>query len=101
MRPERLAWLGLALALLFSACSTDEAPSRARQCAKLRDHLIDLRLANATGVDHAAHRKTMQRALGDDFVASCERLAERQLECALGAKELAAATACTAAAATK
>lgn len=75
---------------------TDEDGVAARaRCEKLRDHVVDLRLADATGVDTNAHRVAMLHALGDDFVASCSKLARRQVDCALDARDSAAAAACS------
>lgn len=63
---------------------------------RLRDHLVDLELATAMGVDRDAHRKAMQRALGDGFVSSCEaRLSETDVACALRARDSAAVAACS------
>jgi hypothetical protein len=65
-------------------------------CTKLRDHLVDLRLQDATGVDRAAHRQAMKQALGDNFIASCtDRMTASQLTCGLVAKDLGAATSCS------
>ncbi len=88
--------------LLFTlaACSADDASEEERvgsPCEQLRDHLVDLRVRDATGTpdELAQHRAAMMRALGDDFVVSCEdNLGPTQIACATAATDLAAVTAC-------
>ena len=92
------------MVIALAGCTADDgaAEPAARPCALLRDHVVDLRLANAQGApnDLALHREAMQRALGDDFVASCEKaMTASQIECGTGARDLAAVSACVAAAA--
>lgn len=92
-----------AVALLLSVIGCDgerdepvsNEPSR--RCEQVRDHLIDLRLTEAMGVDHDAHRAAMKAALGPDFVASCvTTLSRAQAICVLDARDRASADACTA-----
>jgi hypothetical protein len=94
--------LGTIVACVLS-CTTsdgDEDGVTPRRCATLRDHLVDLRLAEvnvATGIDRNAHRNAMQTALGDEFITSCTRsLTESQLNCALRASDATGAAACNA-----
>lgn len=86
-----------ALALYLSGCSDTHSIEVDREhCEKLRDHMIDLRVASATaGVDVKAHRAAMEEALGDQFVDSCELLSPSELECSLHARDLASAAACS------
>lgn len=88
------------VAIVLCACSggDDEATAASRQarCERLRDHVIDLRLASATNVDVAAHRQAMRQALGDDFVTACTgTMTEAQVDCALAAADSDAVTACS------
>src|SRR5262245_16046238 len=79
------------LVLLFAcngaACNSAEDNEHASrvQCQRLRDHIVELRLANAKDIDVAAHRRAMQQALGDDFLDDCAvSLDARYISCALG-----------------
>ena len=78
--------------LAFSNCEE----TRAKQCEKLREHLVDLRAAQTEGIDEAAHREALKEALGGDrFVASCaSTLTDEELDCALRAQDQTAAAAC-------
>jgi hypothetical protein len=63
----------------------------------LRDHVVDLRLNQATGVDGdlAQHRAALTQALGAGFVQECvSKMSSNQVACALSATDLAEATAC-------
>lgn len=87
------------LVLVLSACASEgNQPPEARRCATLRDHLVDLQVADihvATGIDREAHRRALASALGDDFAATCaSTLTEAQVECALGATDATSAAAC-------
>lgn len=83
------------LMLVGCASEEDDREAQARQCSHLRDHLIELNLANATNVDRTAHRKAMRQALGETFVATCvEKLSARQVTCALKARDSRAAGVC-------
>jgi hypothetical protein len=66
------AWV-LVLILVAACQDMPNEDDRAddKLCGALRDHLVDLRLANATGVDLAAHRQAMKEALGGEFLTSC------------------------------
>jgi hypothetical protein len=79
---------------LVAACTADE-PTPAQRCERVRDRLIDLRLANASGVDINAHRIAMKHALGRDFIESCTtRMTTAQQRCVLDARDASAAMAC-------
>jgi len=84
------------LALIASCGGDDDADAVVREtpCELLRDHLIDLRLADAKHVDQAAHRDAMKQAMGGDFLESCARLDGSQINCALDAPDMTSATAC-------
>jgi hypothetical protein len=86
-----------ALVLLLSigsACGAEE-PTVEQRCEQVRDRLIELRLANATGVDVKAHREAMRTTLGRDFVESCAtKLSMAQQRCVLEARDSETAVAC-------
>jgi hypothetical protein len=88
------------LLVTLAACSADETSEEERTaspCEQLRDHLVELRLEGATGTpdELAQHRAAMTRALGDDFVVSCEdSLDATQIACSTSATDLAAVSAC-------
>ncbi len=59
--------------------------------------LMDLRLADATGVDRAAYRQAVQSALGADFITSCKcSMTAAQVSCMLNVTDSAMATVCSA-----
>ena len=85
---------------VFVGCASgsdeDESLVAARRCEQLRDHVVELNLADASEVDRAAHGEAMRRALGSDFVVSCgSKLSETQVKCALNAVNSSAVAACT------
>jgi len=57
---------------------------------------VDLRLAQASDVDRAAHRAAMTAALGNSFLADCKsKLGPNEIDCALSASDAATAAACS------
>ena len=75
----------------------DEAPASAPQCERLRDHLVELRLATATNLGQALeqHRAALTQALGPEFVDTCTKtMSGAQVTCALAAQDSQAATEC-------
>ena len=101
MRQARPLSTYLLQVLLLTACtsSVEEEPIDTRRCERLRDHLVDLQVADihiAAGIDREAHRRAMTAALGSSFVSSCvEKLTETQVDCALDTNDLAAVAACS------
>jgi hypothetical protein len=86
--------MALMMALSIGCSSSDRAG--AKQCEELREHLVDLALAESTGIDRGAHREAMRAALGDAFVESCSSsLSEDQVDCGLRASDVSGATSCT------
>lgn len=94
----------MALAMLLGvglgtvACSAKE-PEEAEPdlCERVRDHLIELRLAEAVQVDREAHRVVLRRALGPDFSERCLRsISYEQGICILRALDGNAAAECSA-----
>ncbi len=86
--------------IIFIGCASSDGEEAAepRQCERLREHLVDLQVADihvATGIDREAHRRAMTSALGQSFVSSCTgKLTESQVQCALGAGDRLTAAAC-------
>lgn len=84
--------------LVLFACSSDEEDKR-KACERYRDHLVELRLADAPNAKVAAqHRDLIKQALGDDFISSCESgLTADQIRCGLVAVDSSAVLSCGAA----
>jgi hypothetical protein len=75
-----------------------------RVCTEMRDHLVELRLAESSGptdergqpLDLAPHRAAMKQALGADFIKQCQRdMSRAQTTCVLSAATLEVAKACS------
>lgn len=89
------------VALLGSGCvspaTEDDGVSLRQRCSTLRDHVIELRLQDATGIDAdlAAHRTAMKQALGPGFIEQCASgFSEAQVACALGATDMHGVSSC-------
>ncbi len=77
------------LLVVTTVASCDSDPERVTrtQCAELRDHMVELRLASVTA-DVDQHRASIRAALGEDFLASClERTSDADLRCGLAARD--------------
>jgi len=83
-----------------AASQKDEA----KRCTELRDHLVDLRLAQSEGakdalgnpIDLEPHRAALKQAMGADFVTQCQKeFTHAQIKCVLAANDSPSATACT------
>lgn len=85
--------------LFLTACSPrllDTDPADTELCTELRDHLVDLRVSEAQGVDVAAHHAALVQALGTTFVGKCaSTLTTQQARCALAAPSVATAAQCS------
>lgn len=91
-------WKFAFLVACLVACGgeREDTDQSTHACERVRDRLVDLRLADATGIDRKAHRETMRRAMGSDFVARCESSMTRsQIDCVLQAADAASARECT------
>jgi hypothetical protein len=75
-------WLIPILAVL-GACSSERVVERS-DCERLREHLIDVRLAGIT-TDVEAHRSTLRSSLREDFVDRCLESSIDDLDCRLAA----------------
>jgi len=57
--------------------------------------MIELRLADTTGIDRETHRELMRGALGTDFVENCaRRMTMTQVDCVVAAADPESAAAC-------
>ncbi|MFN0246895.1 MAG: hypothetical protein ACKV2T_08295 [Kofleriaceae bacterium] len=86
--------LGLMVGCSGDAGDEDEPRPRLTPCEQLRDHLIDLRLADAVNVDKKAHRESLRTAMGANFVESCSKLGDDAIRCAMQANDSTTAAAC-------
>jgi len=80
----------LLVLICVGGCGTedaDEAPPPMTRCEQLREHLVDLRLAGVVSIDREAHRAAQLAAMGSDFLASCARLPDASITCALEAPD--------------
>lgn len=85
------------IALLVAACASDEEHAIDRKgCEQYRDHLVELRLHDASSTfDVQQHRAAMKQALGERFISSCEKqVSSSELRCALRASTSLEASAC-------
>ena len=81
--------------VLALSCGGGDDDVDASACERARDRVIDLRLADATGVDREAHRDVMRRAIGDSFMSACAgSWSDSQVSCVLNAPDAATANAC-------
>jgi hypothetical protein len=88
--------IALLVALVGCATSEDDEMVARKRCVSLRDHLVELRLENSTGINAAAHRENLRGALGEDFVSRCLALPAQQVKCALEPSDSVAAAECSA-----
>jgi hypothetical protein len=93
------------MVLWLVSCASHDDVVDAEKCARLRAHVVDVRVADlgklkdqaGAPVDVAAHRAALERSLGDGFVAECLRtVTATQMKCALAANSSESAAACTA-----
>lgn len=94
----RSSWFAV---LVLVSCSSDDADDVVEPelppCAQFLEHVVDLRVAAATGTASqlADHRSAMKQALGTDFIESCERnLSPAQQRCSIEAADMDAVMAC-------
>lgn len=116
-RASTVAAISLATVL---GCSSNAEESREQQCERLRDRVVEMRvaaiprsvqppaedLAHLGGApppknampqqpDVEGHRAALKQALGHGYIESCvATLTTAQLECSLGASDTEALTAC-------
>lgn len=79
--------LGVVLTVVMCGCDTDPGGIGRTECARLRDHMVELRTggASSSGAMDAAH-EALRSSLGDDFLARCEQSITRsQWDCAMAA----------------
>lgn len=94
VRAARAVALAALAALATAACGTDSDRVSRRDCERLRDHVIELRMSSVTA-DHDQHRAALRASLGDGYVSSCvEQRTGDGLRCALAARDDHALAAC-------
>lgn len=90
----------LFLLVFVLGCGTEEADSPesvpTTRCERLREHLVDLRLAGVESIDKEAHRKIHIDAMGNEFLTACGTMSDATITCALEAPDSAGAVACSA-----
>lgn len=95
-----LGWIVTACLAVIGCSSSDDFEVDRARCTQLRDHMVDLRLADASGIvssELTQHRTAMNSALGDRFVGECQAsLSKTELRCSLAAKTLSSASDCSA-----
>lgn len=90
----RVGFVAFALVVTMAACA-GSGESKSAPCERARDHLVELQLANTSGIDRAAHRDAMKRALGDHFVSQCtSSMGSAEVRCVLAARDSASAAKC-------
>lgn len=81
--------------LSLTACSSDSEPISRKDCERLREHLIDVRMQSVTA-DQDQHRIALRSSLDDSFITSCvETNSAAYLQCALAAVDSDALLACS------
>lgn len=86
----------LTAVLISTGCRTGVEPSApSPTCLETRTHLVFLQLPpGEPGRD--MHARTMERAMGEPFIAHCERaMTNAQRECILATTDITAALACS------
>jgi hypothetical protein len=86
-----------AIAFALSAligCSSDPDGVSRKDCQRLRDHLIDIRMQSVTA-DAEQHRAALEAIAGESFITTCvDQTTEEQLHCALASRDGDALTHC-------
>lgn len=85
----------VALLLSFS-CASDSEPERqsTTACARLREHVIDLRVSEIQQ-DRDAHRAALRKALGDSYIATCVDEPRERFDCEMKAIDIDGMRNCT------
>ena len=90
--------------LIATGCSGSSDPDRPdpEDCARLRDHMIELRLRNENVIARLTpdqldqHRVALKGAAGDAYLAQCEKQRRpAEVACALAAKDLDSMRSCS------
>lgn len=89
----------IVIAMLVAGCGSavsESDPADRELCKRLRDRVVDLRFADATGIDTAPHRDAMSRSLGEPFITTCTTtMTVGEARCAIAAPNVDAAAACS------
>lgn len=91
-RFARVATLFAIAALV--ACGGEAEEVTRRDCERLREHLIDMRMESVTA-DRDQHRAALEAVIGPSFIDGCrEQISSVQLRCSLAAADTSALAAC-------
>lgn len=94
-RMWRLALMAFICVAPHSACGTDDDEVSSAACTQMREHMLDLQLADASHVDREAHRAVLRRSLGNDFVDRCKTtMSASQVRCVRNSANSTAAASC-------
>ena len=88
--------LAIVVAIMLGACASSDKSEHATQaqCERVRDHLVELRVAG-TQADARAHANAIKEALGSRFTDQCVATVDRaQVDCSLAAKDATSALSC-------
>lgn len=92
---RRIAAIALVVhAFACAADSSDESRPSTSACEKLREHVIDIRVAEVQQ-DRDAHREALRRALGKEFVGRCVEEPRARYECEMKATSIDGLRNCT------
>lgn len=85
----------LFIACVLAGCGDGEqGPPDEAECARLRTHLIEVRMQDVT-TEVAQHRQALEQALRDSFVPACTKgVARAQWDCAMAATSASSLAAC-------
>ncbi|HVG87239.1 MAG TPA: hypothetical protein VM820_22140 [Vicinamibacterales bacterium] len=82
------------LLVTAAACADDSDHITRRDCERLRDHVVGLRLERVT-VDREQHKAALVASLGDGFIDAClTSITPTGLRCRLDARATDALAAC-------
>lgn len=100
------SWVRVFVLAVLAGCGSgdddgeqrDAVTERSQQCVRVRDHLIELRLATSHGLreeELQQHRDALSRAFDASFLENCTTTAtDASLGCVLDATDSQAAAAC-------
>ena len=90
MYRSRLTSLVLVMGSLASCAARTEEIDKHSECSRMRDHVLDLRIAgfdavrtsDGKAIDLSAHRDALRNALGPSFVDDCvAHMSDAELAC--------------------
>lgn len=97
MRRRSLLPIACAALIALIGCQS-ESEDVETKCDKLRQHVVELRTRFLPERDRAAHASALTNAIGPQFLADCNAMTVKQLNCALAASDTTSLAECAAAA---